>query len=72
MAIPFADQRQMLSELHELSDVCDALRAIEIAMGFLISTGADPNKFYKEYVEEVLCMNLAQYLASGKVRLLFV
>ena len=67
MAIPSADQRQMVSELHELSEVCDALRAIEIAMGFLISTGADPNKFYKEYLGEVLCMNPVQYLASGKV-----
>ena len=68
MAIPFADQRQMLFELHELSDVCDAF---EIVMGFPISTGAEPNKFYKEYLEEVLCMNAAQYLASGKVRYVF-
>ena len=58
----------MLVELHELSDVSNALRAVEIAMGFLISTGAEPNRFYIKYLEEVLCMEPTQYLASGKVK----
>ena len=58
----------MASELKELSDVCDALRAVEITVGFLISTGADPNTFYRDYLQEVLCMEPSQYLASVKVK----
>ena len=57
----------MMSELPEIADISNALRATEIAIGFLASTGGQPNHFYKPYLEDVLHMNAEKFLASGKV-----
>ena len=57
----------MAAEFHSLPEVCDALRAAEISIGLLSSTGAEPNVFYKKYLEDVLRMPASQFLVSGKV-----
>lgn len=64
--IPFADQFQMTSEIRSLPEVCDALRAAEITISLLASTGADPNCFYKKYLEDIR-MDPCKYLVSVKV-----
>ena len=64
--IPFADQLQMAAEFHGLPEVCDALRAAEITIGLLSSTGADANYFYKKFLEDIR-MQPSIYLVSGKV-----
>ena len=54
-------------ELPEIADVSNALRAIEIAIGLLLSTGGQPNQLYIRYLEDILHMNAEKFLASGKV-----
>ena len=66
-SIPISEQHQMAAEFHSLPEVCDALRAAEISIGLLSSTGAEPNVFYKKYLEDVLRMPASQFLVSGKV-----
>ena len=56
----------MTAEFHDLAQVCDALRAVEIAIGLLSSTGAEPNYFYKKYLEDIR-MDPSTFLVSGKV-----
>jgi len=65
--IPYADQLLMTSEFHDLAQVCDALRAVEIAFGLLSSTGAEPNYFYKKYLEDIR-MDPSTYLVSIKMQ----
>ncbi len=57
----------MTAEFSNLSEVCDALRAAQITLGLLAATGAKPDVFYKNYLEEILRMPVSQFLASGKV-----
>ena len=56
----------MTAEFHDLAQVCDAFRAVKIAIGLLSSSGADPNYFYKKYLEDIR-MEPSTFLASGKV-----
>ena len=56
----------MTKEFHDIAQVCDALRAVEIALSLLSSTGADANYFYKKYLEDIR-MDPKTCLVSGKV-----
>ena len=58
----------MMRELRQIADVSNALRAVEISVGFLVSMKAEPNMFYKKYLTEILQMDHNVYLPSVKVR----
>ena len=62
----------MMSELDAIGDVSNALRCVEIALGFLTSTGGDPHVFYKQYISTILHMNIETFIASRKVTFLYV
>ena len=57
----------MMSELIDIADVSNSLRAIEISVGFLSSTGGDPNQVYKDYLANVLIMDVNRFAPSGLV-----
>ena len=57
----------MASEIQSLPEVCDSLRATEITIGLLSTTGADSNVFFKKYLEDVLRMPADKFLTSAKV-----
>ena len=61
----------MMGELGRIADVSNALRAIEISIGFLVSMKADPNMLYKKYLTEILQMDPDVFIPSGKVRIWF-
>lgn len=61
----------MMRELGRIADVSNALRAIEISIGFLVSMKADPNMLYKKYLTEILQMDQDVFIPSGKVRIWF-
>ncbi|XP_010769191.1 E3 ubiquitin-protein ligase rnf213-alpha [Notothenia coriiceps] len=46
----------MAGELHSYSEVCEALSTLEVALGFLATTGGDPLMQLSCYLEEVLQM----------------
>lgn len=46
----------LISELQSLSDVCETLSAVEIALGFLAMTGGDRHMPLEEYLEKKLHM----------------
>ena len=58
----------MMRELRQIADVSNALRAVEISVGFLVSMKAEPSMFYKKYLTEILQMDHNVYLPSVKVR----
>ena len=62
-------QDQILSELNQLTDVCDVLKSLHIAIGFLSSAGGDPSMSIHEYLHTGLKMALKDGLKSGKVNL---
>ena len=68
--ILFPDQRKMVLELKEISDVSNALKAVEISIGFLTSTitPADKEQPYEKYLNDVLMMDVEKYLPSRKVQ----
>eukprot|EP00795_Rhopilema_esculentum_P010371 gene10371-19073_t len=66
--IPFMEQRKMASEIQSLPEVCDSLRATEITIGLLSTTGADSNVFFKKYLEDVLRMPADKFLTSVKMQ----
>ena len=66
--VPFSEQRRMTGQLVDIADVSNSLRAIEIAVGFLNLTGGDPNQLYKDYLANVLVMDVDVYSPSGLVR----
>eukprot|EP00794_Sanderia_malayensis_P015622 gene15622-17198_t len=66
--IPFDEELKMAAEFSTLSEVCDALRAAQIAVGLLAATGAKPDVLYKKYLEDILRMPLSQFLVSGKMQ----
>uniref|UniRef100_A0A3Q3WP76 Uncharacterized protein n=1 Tax=Mola mola TaxID=94237 RepID=A0A3Q3WP76_MOLML len=43
-------------ELHSYSEVCEALSTLEVALGFLATTGGEPHMQLSCYLEEVLQM----------------
>ena len=57
----------MTGQLVDIADVSNSLRAIEIAVGFLNLTGGDPNQLYKDYLTNVLVMDVNVYAPSGLV-----
>jgi hypothetical protein len=60
-----------LNELTQLTDVCDVLKSIHIAIGFLSSAGGNPLMSIHEYLHEGLKMTLRNGLKSGKVKFVF-
>ncbi|XP_053495453.1 E3 ubiquitin-protein ligase rnf213-alpha [Ictalurus furcatus] len=46
----------LISELQSLSDVCETLSAVEVALGFLAMTGGDEHMPLEEYLEKILHM----------------
>jgi hypothetical protein len=58
-----------LNELNQLTDVCDALKSLHIAIGFLSSAGGDPSMSIRDYLHSGLKMTLRNGLKSGKVNL---
>ena len=60
-------QDQILSELNQLTDVCDVLKSLHIAIGFLSSAGGDPLMSIREYLHSGLKMTNKNGLKSGKV-----
>ena len=58
-----------MNELNQLTDVCDALKSLHIAIGFLSSAGGDPLMSVHEYLHTGLRMTLRNGLKSGKVNL---
>ena len=60
-------QDQILSELNQLTDVCDVLKSLHIAIGFLSSAGGDPSMSIREYLHSGLKMTNKNGLKSGKV-----
>ena len=57
----------MMRELRRVADVSNALRAVEISIGFLVSMKADPNMLYKKYLTEILRMDPDVFIPSRKV-----
>ena len=57
----------MMRELRRVADVSNALRAVEISIGFLVSMKADPNMLYKKYLTEFLQMDPDVFIPSRKV-----
>ncbi|XP_056432075.1 E3 ubiquitin-protein ligase rnf213-alpha-like [Gadus chalcogrammus] len=47
---------RLAAELRSYSEVCEALTALEVALGFLAMTGGDPDMQLSCYLEEVLQM----------------
>lgn len=46
----------IISELPSLSDVCETLSVVEVALGFLAMTGGDQHMPLEEYLERKLHM----------------
>lgn len=61
----------MVLELKEISDVSNALKAVEISIGFLTSSLTSPDKEqpYEKYLNDVLRMDVEKFLPSRKVHL---
>uniref|UniRef100_A0A7M5U071 RZ-type domain-containing protein n=1 Tax=Clytia hemisphaerica TaxID=252671 RepID=A0A7M5U071_9CNID len=68
--ISFGEQRKMVMELKEISDVTHALNAVEISIGFLTSTitPVDKDQFYHKYLQNSLKMNVEKHLPSRTMR----
>ena len=60
-------QDQILSELNQLTDVCDVLKSLHIAIGFLSSAGGDSSMSIRDYLHSGLKMAPKNGLKSGKV-----
>ena len=64
--LPRVVQHQILSELNQLTDVCDVLKSLHIAIGFLSSAGGDPFMSVHDYLHSGLKMTTRNGLKSGK------
>ena len=62
-------QDQILREINQLTDVCDVLKSLHIAIGFLSSAGGDPSMSIHKYLHTGLKMTPKNGLKSGKVHL---
>ena len=51
-----AVSRQVISEFRSLTDICDVLSSLDIAIGFLSSTGGAPERLLSDYLGGVLRM----------------
>ena len=51
-----AVSRQVISEFRSLTDICDVLSSLDIAIGFLSSTGGAPERLLSNYLGRVLRM----------------
>lgn len=51
-----AVSRQVISEFRSLTDICDVLSSLDIAIGFLSSTGGSPERLLSDYLGRVLRM----------------
>ncbi|XP_031561517.1 E3 ubiquitin-protein ligase RNF213-like [Actinia tenebrosa] len=58
--------RTIMSELRHLNEVCDVKHSLEIAMGFLASSGGSPKQLISEYLHDVLCMPSEKGLSSHR------
>ena len=56
VALSSAVSRQVISEFRSLTDICDVLSSLDIAIGFLSSTGGAPERLLSNYLEGVLRM----------------
>ncbi|XP_077980164.1 E3 ubiquitin-protein ligase rnf213-alpha-like [Glandiceps talaboti] len=52
-----AIQHQILSELRSLTDVCDSLACLDIAIGFLATSGGKPDMLVTKYLTTILKMD---------------
>ncbi|XP_028416581.1 E3 ubiquitin-protein ligase RNF213-like [Dendronephthya gigantea] len=59
-------QDQILNELNQLTDVCDVLKSLHIAIGFLSSAGGDPSMSVFDYLHSGLKMEVKNGLKSRK------
>lgn len=57
----------ILDELRHLNEVCDVKTSLEIAIGFLASSGGRPDQTITEYLHDVLRMPREKGLRSRKV-----
>ena len=62
-----AVSRQIISEFRTLTDICDVLSSLDIAIGFLSSTGGPPDMLLNHYLGRVLRMPQQNGLRSLKV-----
>ena len=51
-----AVSRQVISEFRSLTDICEVLSSLDIAIGFLSSTGGTPERLLSDYLGRVLRM----------------
>ena len=58
---------QILGEFRSLTDICDVLSSLDIAIGFLSSTGGAPDMLLNHYLQHVLRMPQQNSLRSLKV-----
>ncbi|XP_046860854.1 E3 ubiquitin-protein ligase RNF213-like [Xenia sp. Carnegie-2017] len=57
---------QILSELNQLTDVCDVLKSLHNVIGFLSSAGGNPGMLISEYMKSALKIDPRNGLKSGK------
>lgn len=62
-----AVSHQILGEFRSLTDICDVLSSLDIAIGFLSSTGGSPDMLLNHYLQRVLRMPHQNSLRSLKV-----
>ena len=66
-----AVQDQILSEFKQLTDICDVLKSLQIAIGFLSSAGGLQSMLLSEYLHTGLKLSRKDGLKSAKVRNIF-
>ena len=59
--------RQIVSDFRSLIDICDVLSSLDIAIGFLSSTGGTSDMLLSDYLARVLRMSQQNSLRSLKV-----
>ncbi|XP_046861643.1 E3 ubiquitin-protein ligase RNF213-like [Xenia sp. Carnegie-2017] len=57
---------QILSELNQLTDVCDVLKSLHNVIGFLSSAGGNPGMLISQYMKSALKVDPRNGLKSGK------
>ncbi|KAK2555497.1 E3 ubiquitin-protein ligase rnf213-alpha [Acropora cervicornis] len=60
--------RQIITEIRSLTDICDVLSSLDIAIGFLSSTGGKLDMLLEEYLRKVLRMAQQNCLRSLKAQ----
>jgi len=56
------------SELRRLNDVCEVKDSLELAIGFLGSSGGKSDQLISEYLHDILCIPQERGLRSRRVR----